>query len=284
MSVFFKELFATKISCEADIPGTAKSEIKRLIQNIDSDLSPLEQMWSMMDTVWREYDCDNKSPTPEKLALFYSHPVWLLNGFFIESDPTSMGHRKSIADWVEEKQKNGDIESLMDFGLALEIAKRSHDLKVVIYEPFPSQFALKRVSQFHNISWSTLLPHDTFSCLVCTDVLEHYEKPLILLNSMISALSPEGYIIIANNFTPCIECHLPGTFYLKRTFKYAARALGLQYIGPCNGSHAHIFQKNIRKWPAPIKSTEKLELICRGLAPMIDAAACIRRMIKRALP
>ena len=209
--IFFKELFTKKISCEDNISASAKMEIERLIKGLDNALSPLEQMWSMMDDVWKEYGCDNSAPCPEKLGLFYSHPVWLLNGFFIESDPTSMGHRKSIADWIEDRQKDGYVDTILDFGggfgtLALEIAKRSCDLQVVIYEPFPSEFALERTRQFSNISWTTLIPRDTFSCVVSTDVLEHDEKPLNLLESMISALYLNGYLIIANNFTPCHCC------------------------------------------------------------------------------
>jgi len=39
-----------------------------------------------MDLVWDDYGCDNKNLNWENIGKFYSHPVWLLNGLFIETD------------------------------------------------------------------------------------------------------------------------------------------------------------------------------------------------------
>jgi len=285
MSAFFLDIYRKNIASNIEISVYEKNVINQLIRHANPSLTPLEQMWSMMDRVWQEFDCDNLNPTPEKLSLFYSHPVWLLNGFFIESDPVSMSHRVSIADWIEARHKKGHIMSVLDFGggfgtLALEIAKRNHDCKVVIFEPFPTQFALSRTAVYKNISWSTALNPDTFSCIVSTDVLEHDITPLHLLKTMVSALHIRGFLVIANNFTPCIKCHLPVTFYLQRTFNLAALTSGLHFIGPCKGSHANIFQKTRI---APFFSTGVIESLCRAIAPAIDSAASLKRAIKRVL-
>ena len=44
----------------------------------------LEQIWRLIDEVWTELGCDQYKMDDEKIILFYQHPVWILNGFFIE--------------------------------------------------------------------------------------------------------------------------------------------------------------------------------------------------------
>jgi len=43
----------------------------------------LEQLWYLMDEQWIEHDCDPEQ-MDERVAAFYQHPVWMLNGLFIE--------------------------------------------------------------------------------------------------------------------------------------------------------------------------------------------------------
>lgn len=49
-----------------------------------------------MDQAWQECGCDNLRVDEERYSSFYRHPVWLLNGMFIEQHSTSMGHWRAI--------------------------------------------------------------------------------------------------------------------------------------------------------------------------------------------
>ena len=77
-----------------------KNELKRLLSEPQDDRSDLEQMWFLMDKIWDEYNCDNINLDWNKIKQFYAHPVWLLNGLYIEQDEISMRHRGLISDWV----------------------------------------------------------------------------------------------------------------------------------------------------------------------------------------
>jgi 2-polyprenyl-6-hydroxyphenyl methylase/3-demethylubiquinone-9 3-methyltransferase len=49
----------------------------------NSDIS-LQEIWQLMDKVWDDIGCNNNDLAQEKITAFYKHPIWLLNGFFIE--------------------------------------------------------------------------------------------------------------------------------------------------------------------------------------------------------
>lgn len=55
-----------------------------------------EVLLDELDRVWHELKLDNSkrlSEQQEKVAAFYSHEVWILNGLFSEQDPVSRKHR-----------------------------------------------------------------------------------------------------------------------------------------------------------------------------------------------
>jgi SAM-dependent methyltransferase len=88
--------------------------------------------------------------------------------------------------------------------------------------------------------------------LVSTDVLEHVPDPLHLLAKMVDAVKPGGHLLIANCFYPVILCHLPCTFHLRYSFDTFCQALGLEVLGPCEGSHATIYRRTsvvVPDWP-----------------------------------
>lgn len=35
-----------------------------------------------------------------RIGSFYAHPVWLLNGLFIEQNAQSLANRRGFTDWV----------------------------------------------------------------------------------------------------------------------------------------------------------------------------------------
>ena len=226
-------------------------EINKLLSSCLNNSPSLEQIWQMMDDVWDELGCgDNKNLNWEKISAFYNHPVWILNGLFIEQHELSMQHRQSISNWINANNKK--IRYVIDYGggmgtLAKVITESNQNISIDIYEPYPSQVAVKRLEKFPNIKFIDELKKSKYDCLVSTDVLEHVADPLSLFAQMINSVSLDGYLIIANCFTPVIKCHLPSTFHLRYTFKIFAKLMGLKLIGACQGSHAKVYVKEKEK-------------------------------------
>ena len=161
---------------------------------------------------------------------------------FIEQHALSMQHRAAISDWITAR----NIKSVVDYGggfgtLARLIARKNTECTINVYEPHPNEVFIQKTRNFHNIKIVKSL--HICDCLVCTDVLEHVDNPLSLFSEMVNSVSKNGYLIIANNFTPIIKCHLPHTFHLRYTFNLFAKVMGLTKIGPLKGSHATIFKK-----------------------------------------
>jgi 2-polyprenyl-3-methyl-5-hydroxy-6-metoxy-1,4-benzoquinol methylase len=206
----------------------------------------LEQLWCLMDQAWNKHGCDNRSPNPERLGEFYGDAVWLLNGMFIEQDATSMGHRTQITATVAALSP----EHVLDFGggfgtLARLLAKALPQAQISICEPYPPRHGVESCQPFPNIRFVRQLVSQSVDALVSTDVLEHVSDPLSLLAAMVDSVRPGGHLLIANCFHPVILCHLPCTFHLRYTFNKFCRALGLEVLGPCEGSHATIYRRSI---------------------------------------
>jgi SAM-dependent methyltransferase len=219
--------------------------IEDLVVRLGKARPQVEDIWRLMDDVWDELECDNLKPEPEKLKRFYSHPVWLLNGIFVEQDPVSMGHRRAIRDWVENK--SATIQRVLDYGggmgtLGTLIAKIGDRISVEVFEPYPTRTAENRADKISNLKF--VREHlGLYDCLLSIDVLEHVTDPIKVLEEMASRLRLGGYMISANNFSPVTKCHLPGTFHLRFSFRLVARLMGLRREGPCSGSHATVYVK-----------------------------------------
>ncbi len=204
----------------------------------------LEQLWSLMDQAWDRCGCDNRNPDPDHLARFYSDSVWLLNGMFIEQHDVSMGHRQAITTEVAALAP----ERVLDFGggfgtLARLLATALPNADVAICEPYPPRHGIESCKPFTNIRFIPELTSQSVDVLVSTDVLEHVPDPLALLAAMVDAVRPGGHLLIANCFYPVIACHLPCTFHLRYSFDAFCKALGLEVLGPCEGSHATIYRR-----------------------------------------
>ncbi|MBD3795773.1 MAG: class I SAM-dependent methyltransferase [Epsilonproteobacteria bacterium] len=267
---------------DKNLTKVEQEEIEKLLKRAKPNINDLEQMWYLMDLVWDDYKCDNKNLDWEKIGKFYSHPVWLLNGLFIEQHDISMEHRNAISDWMV----NNKFKNVIDYGggfgtLARLIAQKGKDIKVDIYEPHPSEFGRKRASEFENITIIDKLEND-YDCLVSTDVLEHVPDPLNDLANMIKSVKVDGYLVIANCFEPVIKCHLPQTFHFKYTFNQFAKMMGLEVIGVLDASHATIYKKLKEVDPdwSKIRVYEKLSQIT---FIMIEVLKPILRPIKRVI-
>jgi hypothetical protein len=65
----------------------------------DSEEPDLKGMWALMDAAWEECHCDHEV-IDKRISRFYSHPVWLLNGLFIEQHAESLSHRRDFTEYV----------------------------------------------------------------------------------------------------------------------------------------------------------------------------------------
>ncbi|MBN2781674.1 MAG: methyltransferase domain-containing protein, partial [Campylobacterales bacterium] len=211
---------------------------------------------------------------------FYSHPVWLLNGLFIEQHDVSMGHRHAISDWMIKHNFKNVVDYGGGFGtLARLVAQKNNEIQMNIYEPHPSEFGLKRAAEFENINIIGKL-ETNYDCLMSTDVLEHVLDPLKDFSEMIKSVKVGGYLVIANAFYPMIKCHLPQDFHFRYSFNLFAKIMGLEIVGILEGSHATIFKKVDEKDPNwfKIRFYEKLSKIA---FPIIEFLKPVLRPIKR---
>ena len=258
-----------------------KDEIEKILKRQNKKLlNDLNQMWYLMDLVWDDYKCDNKNLEFNKIGEFYFHPVWILNGLFIEQHNLSMNQRKAISDWIVKHS----LKNIVDYGggfgtLARLIAEKDENIDVHIYEPHPSNFGLKRASEFDNINIIEKL-NSKYDCLVSTDVLEHVPDPLKDFSAMINSVKVGGYLVIANCFAPVIKCHLPQTFHLRYTFNQFAKILGLEIIGSLEGSHATIFKKVSRR-EVDVSSIRFYEKLSKVLFSIIHPLEPILKFIKK---
>lgn len=214
-----------------------------LIGRLGTNKLQVEDIWRLMDEVWDEIGLNNLKPDPKMLEHFYGHPVWLMNSLFVEQDILSMSHRRAIRSCIEGR--TDEIQRVIDFGgglgtLGILISDIGTQITVDIYEPYSSRFAQNRLEKAHNLRFIKE-PVGFYDCLLSIDVLEHVTDPLKILGEMVDTVRSGGYLIIANNFSPVIKCHLPGTFHLRFSFRLFARLMGLSREGPCFGSHAAIY-------------------------------------------
>ncbi|MBW2655412.1 MAG: class I SAM-dependent methyltransferase [Deltaproteobacteria bacterium] len=266
---------------DLNLNQTVKNEISRLLRSIDNNKDDLENIWQLMDIVWNEYRCNNKKLNWSNIDKFYSHPIWLLNGLFIEQHALSMQHRNAISDWIAGQPS---ISKILDYGggfgtLARLIADENPSLLVDIYEPHPSDYSKQKISDYPQIQFISNIK-EKYDVLVSTDVLEHVPDPLKTFEKMILSVKDNGYLIIANNFFPVIKCHLPQTFHLRYTFNVFAKLMGLVIVGPLEESHATIFRKESNK-PVNWLVVRLLEKASKGLFPLIEFSKSVLRPIYR---
>lgn len=265
--------------CELNLTQREQEEIERLLHHDRFSKLALDQVWGLMDKVWDELGCDNQNPTEQSLSEFYRHPVWVLNGLFIEQHEMSMIHRQDISNWLFEHKVNHVLDYGGGFGtLARLIATQHSEINIDIYEPFPSKLAIFKTKEFSNIQFIETIV-EQYQCLVCLDVLEHVPDPLTLFAQMIDKVQIGGYLIIANCFQPDIKCHLPSTFHLRHTFDWFARLMGLKVIGRCKKTHAIIYQKIASDSP-DWQLIRKLEQFSRLMFPLNEVLSFQLKAIK----
>ena len=225
-----------------DVSDYSLEECDYLNAILNSPIYPtLEDIWALMDAAWDECRC-NPEVMDERISKFYGHPVWLLNGLFIEQHAESITHRQNFTEYVASLNP----KRVADFGggygtLARMIGARCPDAEVHIVEPYPHLSAVKLAARTPNVCYISTLQGD-YDVLIATDVFEHVPDPLFLLENTVAHLRTGGEYLIANCFWPVILCHLPSTFHFRWSWDYAMVKFGLQ---PANLiAYGRIYRKN----------------------------------------
>jgi len=205
------------------------NEEKKWISNIIlhySGLPSLKEIWREMDIVWEYYNCD-ATVMDERVSQFYKHPIWLLNGFFVENDKLSKANRDFFLKWIIDKSP----KRIADFGggfgtLARMIAEALPESNVEVIEPHPSAIALHRAKRFKNLSYKVEFVGE-YDLIIATDVYEHVQDPVFLFIQTASFLRAQGYYLTANCFAPVIKCHLPQNFHFSQSWDHVVKAMGM---------------------------------------------------------
>ncbi|NEV63008.1 class I SAM-dependent methyltransferase [Thiorhodococcus minor] len=235
----------------------------------------IQQLWAEMDRVWAEMGLDNRRPLgSQRIADFYAHPVWVLNGLFADTDPTSVRHRQAIAAFLKDACDDQARLRIADYGggsgaLARQIVDRLPGRSQIdLIEPFPSDFFRRRLGYRSEIRFHDVLSSDGYDVVIAQDVLEHVEQPIALAQRCIDATRQGGLVLFANCFYPCIQCHLPGTFYLRHTFRYVLASPALSYVGAVPGAaHVLIFRKH---GEIDVAALVRRDRIARGVGPLLN--------------
>jgi SAM-dependent methyltransferase len=245
--------------------------IRAMLARVGRDPPALADVWRLMDEAWAALGCDERRPDPARLAAFYRHPVWALNGMFAEQDAESRGHREAVAAWLRALAP----ARVLDFGggyggMARLAAAALPAATVALYEPYPSAAALALAAGHPNLRL-VAEPGRGYDAAVCLDVLEHVPDPLPALAALAGALRAGGRLAIANNFYPVIRCHLPGTFHLRYSFPLFAALLGLRREGRLPAAAAELYRKT-RDVAPPWGALRALEGASRLAFPALRAA------------
>ena len=221
------------------------NELEKYLKDFDENkFLGVEDMWKIMNQVWNDMGLDSKEYDLEKLKKYYSHPVWFLNGLFIETDRESMRHRKSIAEYFKDKRRLKILDYGGGFGtLAKEIVRHTPSSQVDIFEPHAAEYAYTNIKDFKNIQIVNYLKEKYYDVLLNTDVLEHVEDPINLILIYNNCLKEGGLLISHWNFSPCIKCHLPKHYHFRYTFDKIIPLLGFSKEIK-NIRHGHFFKKN----------------------------------------
>jgi len=223
----------------------SSADISYLEKISQMNVPSVQWIWQEMDRVWDELGLDNfRGVDAGVLGEYYSHPIWVVNGVFSAIDPVSSQHRQAIAEFVSGLGARRVADYGGGFGeLALRLSAVDSGINIEIVEPYPSGLGKARVGGKSRIGFVAKLSGQ-YDCVVAQDVLEHVENPLHLVEQMVEVTKIGGYMIFANCFYPFIKCHMPSTFYLRHTYSFVVRGMGLQFIGRVGGArHALIFRR-----------------------------------------
>ena len=260
----------------------ARPAIEAFLTLFGTSSPSLQQIWAAMDFVWDSVGVDNRDPDPEKLSQFYSHPVWLLNGLFIEQHPQSLKHRDAFATWVQEIAPG----RVADFGggygtLARAIAARCPETRVEVVDPYPRPEALRQSAGHDNLAFAEKLDGE-YDVIIATDVFEHVTDPVGLACEVASHIPVGGRFLTANHFAPSIKCHLPSTFHFNQSWDRIMEKLG--FVKEGRVSYGTVYRRTSAA--AGIDGARRVEALSRLLhrLPKVRGSARLKRLLLRSVP
>jgi SAM-dependent methyltransferase len=214
------------------------SYLKDVLGEFGGCCPDLRGIWRLMDRAWGECGCD-ASVLDDRVSAFYGHPVWLLNGLFIEQDPQSIALREEFVDWIAGFGPSRVADFGGGFGtLAAMLARRLPGARVDVIEPHAHAAAVARTQTIPNMRYVEDFDGD-YDLVVATDVFEHVEDPVALAAHILAKLRIDGRALFANCFAPVIRCHLPEHFHLRATWPAVMRAMGMEDLGRVGYGRAH---------------------------------------------
>lgn len=243
-------------------------------------------IWQEMNRIWRDVGLDNARPLKhqaDKVAQFYSHPIWLVNGLFTAVDPESARHRAAIAAHI----KMLNASTIADYGggfgeLALSVVRHHPASRVTVIEPYPSQVGLRRLAGVQQIDVQPDLSGGPYDAVLAQDVLEHVDDPIALAYDLARGVRRGGHLIVANCFHPMIDCHLPATFHLRYTFDHIMRAMGLVFCGKVQGAtNARVFR--VDRQPSLMKARAAESVSRAGAGQLLNALASALWRVRQTL-
>ncbi len=231
----------------------------------------LEEVWALMDAAWDECGCD-PDVMDERISRFYAHPVWLLNGLFIEQHDRSLANRHAYTDYIAGLDPGRVADIGGGFGtLARMIGERCPAAEVSVAEPNPHPAAVALADKTPNVRYVAEL-EGMYDVLVATDVFEHVPDPLALVEKTAAHLRPGGVYLMNNNFFPVIKCHLPCTLHFRWSWDAAMEAMNLHPGDPAAYGRAYT-----RSGPVSATSARRLERRSRRWFGLVERTSPRRR-------
>ena len=132
-----------------------------------------------MDEPCRTLGCDPLQ-MDERVRRFYEHPVWMLNGVFIEQHDLSLRNRQGFTAWVAQQKPRRVADFGGGFGgLARFIGDALPPASVEVVEPHPHPAAIALALAQHapNVRYVPELSEEN-DLLIATDVFEHVPDPI----------------------------------------------------------------------------------------------------------
>ena len=140
-------------------------------------------------------------------------------------------------------------------------------------------FDLVDITDFHQVVQSYLspfsniqvlsVPQPPYDAVISTEVLEHVPDPIQTVIEINQLLRIGGGFSGSWSFAPCIKCHLPQNFHLKRLMPWIIRSLGFGFYGferRSSGVYGYIKQAEVT--PKMIRQARRLEQLSRLPLPI----------------
>jgi len=232
----------------------------------------IQRLWQILDQAWDELEASQVNQSLfQFLHNYYQHPVWLINAAFSESDPNTIADRLAAVRMISHVQP----ERILDYGGGIGTVARLCSLSL----PNATDIDLVDVTDFQKVVQNYLAsfskirvlsaPQPPYDAVISTEVLEHVPDPIQAMVEINQLLRIGGGFSGSWSFAPCIKCHLPQNFHLKRLMPWIIRSLGFGFYGferRSSGVYGYIKQADVT--PQMLKKARQLEFLSRLPLPI----------------